>query len=223
MRKLAVLVLACVTSVASAQDGAPEAATVAGWARTFLSGVTTLDAHFQQDSWVRVQRRTTTTHGRLRIARPEHVRLDYDESHHVGVARGADYVWIEPGDGTWPTQYTRGTNDVVSAALSVLVSGMALDRDFTVTTCASTSASAPAGTTCVELLPRARPAAFERMRMYVRTADDVRGRPARVAIEQHDGTWNTFTFDALELNTSIDEALFSLDPPAGARPTPASR
>jgi outer membrane lipoprotein-sorting protein len=221
MRKLGVLALLLVTSGVSAQDA--DAATVAGWARTFLSGVTTLDAHFQQDSWVRVPGHTTTSHGRLRIARPEHVRLDYTESGDVGIANGADYLWLEPADGTWPAQYTRGTNDVVSTALSVLVSGASLDHDFAIGACASVSVTAPAGTSCVELRPRGAAAAFEHMRMYVQTEGETRGRPARVAIEQHDGTWNTFTFDALQVNATVDERAFSLEPPAGARPTPASR
>ena len=37
---------------------APDAGTVAGWAQSFLSDVTSIDARFQQDSWVAVQRPT---------------------------------------------------------------------------------------------------------------------------------------------------------------------
>jgi outer membrane lipoprotein-sorting protein len=97
-----------------------------------------------------------------------------------------------------------------------------LDRDFVIGACGVVSPSAPAGTSCIELRPRAAHAAFECVRMYVITAQDVRGRPARVAIEQHDGTWNTFTFRDLQVNPSIDASLFSVEPPAGMRPTPAS-
>ncbi len=203
---------------------APDPVTVAGWAQTFLSGVTSIDARFQQDSWVAVQRHTTTSHGRMRIARPAHVRLDYEgDAAPYAVANGADYLWIEPGDGTWPGQYTRGTSDVVTTVFGLLVGGAPLDHDFVIGACGVVSASAPSGTSCIELRPRAEHAAFERVRMYVLTAEDVRGRPARVAIEQHDGTWNTFTFRDLQVNPSIDATIFSVEPPAGMRPTPASR
>jgi outer membrane lipoprotein-sorting protein len=216
MRLLVVLALLSLPPAAHAQD----AAEVARWAQSFLSGVTSLDAEFQQDSWVRVQARTTTTHGRLRAGPPRQVRLDYTDGGPIIVARGDDFVWYQPGDGTWPGQATHGTNDAVSAAFGVLVAGAALDRDYAITGCASTSATAPTGTTCIELRPRGAHAPFERLRMYVRTEEDARGRPARIAVELHDGTWNTFTFRELHVNPSIGSDVFTFEPPAGTREMP---
>jgi outer membrane lipoprotein-sorting protein len=219
MRLLVLLAVISMSTTAHAQD----AATAASWAQTFLSGVTSLDAEFQQDSWVRVQAHTTTTHGRLRAGHPQRVRLDYHESGLIVVAHGDDFVWYQPGDGTWPGQYTRGTNDAVSAAFGVLVAGAALDHDYAVSTCGSVSATAPTGTTCIELRPRATQPPFERIRLYVLTAEDVRGRPARIAVELHDGTWNTFTFRELHVSPSIDASVFAFEPPAGTREMPTGR
>ncbi len=224
MRRLA-LALALVPTIFGSAPGAaqaPDAAAAAGWAETFLGTVTSLEARFQQDAWVPVHARTRTSYGRIRVARPGHVRMDYDAPANVGVANGSDFLWYEPGDGTWPGQYTRGTNDAVSAAFELLVGG-SLARDFASSACASTSATAPAGTVCVELRPRGAASAFERVRLYVLSAEGVRGQPARLAIEQHDGTWNTFTFRELRVNGTIDESVFAFEPPAGTRATPASR
>jgi outer membrane lipoprotein-sorting protein len=151
------------------------------------------------------------------------VRLDYDAGGPIIVADGDAYLWYQPGDATWPGQYARGTNDAVSAAFGVLSSGSTLDHDFVITACASVSATAPAGTTCIELRPRAAHAPFERMRMYVATTDDERGRPARISIELHDGTWNTFTFRELRANLSIDADAFTFEPPPGTREMPGAR
>ena len=111
----------------------------------------------------------------------------------------------------------------MSAAFGVLVAGSTLDRDYEISACGSVSATAPAGTTCIELRPRASLAPFERIRMYVLTAEDARGRPARIAVELHDGTWNTFTFRELHVNPSIDAAAFAFEPPAGTREMPTGR
>ena len=88
MRLVVVLALLSIAPSAHAQD----AATAARWAQAFLSGVTSLDAEFQQDSWVRVQARTTTTHGRLRAGQPQQVRLDYADAGPIIVAHGDDFV-----------------------------------------------------------------------------------------------------------------------------------
>ena len=94
MRPLVLAIaLSLIARIAIAQT--TDTATAAGWAQTFLSSVSSLDAHFQQDTWVRVQQHTTTSHGRLRIARPARVRLDYEgSSAPIGIANGADYLVI---------------------------------------------------------------------------------------------------------------------------------
>lgn len=200
-----------------ARAQSPDVATVAGWAQTFLSDVGSLDVRFQQDSWAPAQRRTTTSHGRLR-ARADHVRFDYDGNGLVVVANGDRFLYYQPGDASFPGQVTHGTSDAVSAAFSVLVGGAPLARDYEIAACASVSSTAPVGSTCIELRPRGAHASFELLRMYVLTAEEEsRGRPARLSVELHDGTWNTFTFDDMHVGASIGDDVFAFEPPAGTR------
>jgi outer membrane lipoprotein-sorting protein len=215
---IAIVTLLVLVAHAVAQD-ASDASTVASWAQRWLDGLTSLDASFQQDAWTAAYARTQTSRGRLRLARPGHVRLDYEGSpSRIALANGADYLFYEAGDDHWPGQVTRGTTDVVTRAFGLLVGTARIDERYVVGACAGASAMADAS--CIELRPRASGEPFTRLRLYVRSTDDRRGELQRLAMETPEGNWNTFTLRELHVNASVGDDVFSWQPPAGTRDTP---
>jgi outer membrane lipoprotein-sorting protein len=225
MRSLAWLVLVSIVLVAPRAQAQvdclhgdhPEthAECVASWVQTFYDRTTSVEADFQQFFWTRVYERTDTSRGRLRIARPGRIRFDYSEpSHKVVVGNGDAVVYYEPGDDGSAGQFYRATTDSASRALGFLTGTSRLDRDFTFALVESSTA--PSGTVCLELRPRAADPHYSRIRLYVTTSGDARGVVQRVGIEDPDGNWNTFAFSGFHFNREIEAGTFDYTPPSGA-------
>lgn len=196
--------------------GAPTAEQVAASVQDFYDHTTSVEADFQQFFWTRVYSRTTSSRGRLRIARPGRIRFDYTEpTGKVVVGNGDSFVYFEPGDDGTAGQYYRATTDVASRALGFLTGTSRLDRDFTFALHASTTG--PANTDCLELRPRAPDPHYTRIRLYVSRPAATRGVVMQVAIEDGDGNWNTFRFSGFHFNRELDAGTFDYTPPSGAR------
>lgn len=223
-RLVSVLALGLVALVAQprpaqAQDlaaGHDDAPTVASWVQTFYDRTTSVEADFQQFFWTRVYNRTATSRGRLRIARPGRIRFDYSEpSGKVVVGADGHFTYYEPGDGGGAGQYYTGESDSTSRALGFLMGTSRLDRDFRFALV--TSSTAPAGTVCLELRPRAADPHYRRVRLYVSARTETLGVVQRLSIEDPDGNWNTFAFSGFHFNREVEASTFAFTPPAGAR------
>jgi outer membrane lipoprotein carrier protein len=198
----------------TATSESASATCVAAWAQSFVDARTTIEARFQQYAWTRVYERTQTSRGTLRISRPGHIRFDYTQpSGQVLVSDGTTVTFYQPTEGG-AGQYYRGAWDSSSAALGFLTGTSRLQRDFTYTRITSTSG--PPHTICLELHPRTADPHYTRIRLYVSDQAASRGAVLRVAIEDHDGNWNTFAFSDLHFDRTFDASTFAYTPPAGA-------
>ena len=205
--------LAQAQELAAGHDDAP---TVASWVQTFYDRTTSVEADFQQFFWTRVYDRTATSRGRLRIARPGRIRFDYSEpSGKVVVGSEGHFTYYEPGEGGGAGQYYTGDTDATSRALGFLMGTSRLDRDFRFALV--TSSTAPAGTVCLELRPRAADPHYRRVRLYVSARTETLGVVQRLSIEDPDGNWNTFAFSGFHFNREVEAGTFDYTPPAGAR------
>ncbi|MFO0684672.1 MAG: outer membrane lipoprotein carrier protein LolA [Sandaracinus sp.] len=204
---------------AQAQDLAPghdDARTVASWVQSFYDSTTSVEADFQQFFWTRVYNRTDTSRGRLRISRPGRIRFDYSEpSGKVVVGSEGHFTYYEPGESGGAGQYYTGESDSTSRALGFLMGTSHLARDFRFELV--TSSTAPEGTVCLELRPRAPDPHYRRVRLYVMARTGSIGVVQRVAIEDPDGNWNTFAFSGFHFNREVAAGTFDYTPPAGAR------
>lgn len=219
MRSVWLVGVLLLASQASAQidSGSPSAADVSVWAQSFLDGATSLETAFDQSSWVRAYGTSRTSRGRLRVARPGRLRIDYDRPANIVVVNGdsiTNYEPFEPGEGA-VGQYDHFSSAALARELGFLTGTSRLDRDFT--SSIVTSTHAPEGTVCLELHPRAAGEAFTRLRLYVSTATETRGRVVQVAIEDPQGNWNTFRFRDMQVNADVAASVFDYTPPAGAR------
>lgn len=219
--------VACATAlvaprVSRAQDAVtPEV--VAARVQAFYAGTTTMRLEFQQDYWSDAYRRTTTSRGRLSIARPGRIRFDYaPPSGLIIVGDGDRFTSYEPGDHDGPGQFSTGESDAAALGLGFLTGSARLDPATYTFRFAAPDAT-PAPRTCaghcdvLVLTPRTPSPLYAEIRLHVSNAPGAEGVVHRVTIIDHERDWNAFTFLERDFSTPIPDSTFEFTPPPGAR------
>jgi outer membrane lipoprotein-sorting protein len=206
---------ASLPTIAAAQD-APAARELAEAVRSYHQARRTVQARFAQHFWHHVYRRTQTSRGRLAVQRPDQVRFDYDPpSSKIFVSRGEHWIMYEPVDGG-PGQYTRGSTATASStAISFLTGTVDLDR-YRCSTPAP-SATDPAGTFALQLVPLRADPRERRIVLHVDGAADAPRIVRRIRVEDADRNANRFDLDELSFDVALDPSTFRFTPPEGAR------
>lgn len=199
---------------------APAATTEAG---TVLADVLaryrslrSLRARFEQRYVHRLHQREERWRGRVALARPGRMRIDYDRPHgRVVVTDGTSLLAYDPEPA--PGQYWEQPSaaDALPLALGVLTGAAQLEREVDARLI-DASATGFVGAV-LELRPRVPVPLYERVLLYVDRGERRRGRVHRVLVVDAAGNTNRFDLRAQEENARVPPDVFAFRPPAAAR------
>lgn len=190
---------------------------VAARVQAFYEQTRTVQAGFQQHFWNRIYNRTQSSAGRVAIQRPGRIRFDYEQpSGKILVSNRDAWTMYEPGDDGGAGQFARGSSAAASQSAFGFLMGTA-DLGRYRRTLRPATASQPANTDALELVPRRPDPHYRRIIVYVDNQPATLGVVRRVSIEDPDGNWNRFDFLDLRFNRDLADGLFTFTPPRGAR------
>lgn len=213
---LGALVAASSMQVAAQSTTSPDAATVLAEVQARYGALRTLRARFEQRFVHRLHEREERWRGRLAIARPGRVRIDYERPRgRVVSSDGTTLIAYEPEPS--PGQYYEqpASEDVLPVALGVLAGTVNLETDVDARLL-DTAGTAFRGSV-IELRPRHAVPLYERVLLYVDRGAAQRGRVHRILIVDHAGNTNRFDLSRQEENARLPASSFSFRPPAAAR------
>ena len=172
----------------------------------YLAGVKTLSASFVQVVRDREGRITERATGSLVIARPDRFRWDYRDPYEQVIVADGQRLWLYDSDLQQVT--VRGLEEGLGSTPAMLLSGagrladsfasLAVDRDGDWTWC--------------RLKPLATTSDFE----SVSLALNARGELVTMELADKLGQTTRIDFANVERNVTVDEKLFSFEPPQGA-------
>lgn len=202
--------------VAAQSSPSPDAADVVAEVQARYGGMRAVRARFEQRFVHRLHDRTERWRGRLAIARPGRVRIDYDRPRgRVVVSDGARMISYEPEPA--PGQYweQEATDDALPVVLGLLTGSATLDAELDARLI-DTASTGFAGVV-LELRPRRAVPLYDRVLLYVDRSEAHRGRVHRIMIVDHAGNTNRFDLSRHEENARLPASYFSFRPPAAAR------
>lgn len=213
---LGALAAVCVGPAAAQVAPSPEAAAVLAEVQSRYGAMRSLRARFEQRFVHRLHQRDERWRGRIAIARPGRVRIDYDRPRgRVVVTDGLRLIAYDPEPA--PGQYwdQEANEDALPLVLALLGGGTTLETDFDARLI-DTSGSAFVGSV-LELRPRVAVPLYERVLLYVDRSEERRGRVHRILIVDAAGNTNRFDLRRQEENARVPASHFAFHPPAAAR------
>lgn len=171
----------------------------------FLRDVKSLKADFSQvvlDANGKQVKRST---GTLAIRRPDHFRWDYAKPDAETIVADGKKLWLYDVELQQVT--VKPLDKTLATSPAVLLSGSNdVDKNFTVT-----DQGEKDGLAWVELTPKVQDSDFDSVRLGFK-GEDV----AVMELKDNLGNTTRISFDRIQRNPAVDDAVFRFTPPAGA-------
>ena len=214
----AVVALAWVGSVASADAPAQSSRDVASAVQSFYDSVDTAQARFRQTYRNRLYQRTQRSTGLLRFDDSGRMRFDYDAPNaKVVVSNGRTLTAYEPGVAGEPGQYVKApvSEDGLHSGFAFLTGRARIGEDYRYRLLDAERYGWRGHV--LELRPKVADPQVRRILLFVDSRAPTYGVVHRVRIDDHDSNSNLFSLGSLRLNRGLAESTFHYAPPANAR------
>lgn len=207
-------VIAAVPSTGRSQEPTAESVVLAELRARYAS-LTAMRARFEQRFHHRLHARDERWRGRIALARPGRVRIDYDVPRgRVVASDGTTLVSYDPEPAPGHYYEQAVSEAAIPLALGLLL-GQGPPDEALVPRIVDASATGFAGTV-LELRPSEPVPQLERVWLYVDRRESARGRVHRILVIDHAGNTNRFDLTAQVENPRLPAATFGFRPPAAA-------
>lgn len=188
---------------------APEVKALVDRVQAFYEQTKDFSADFRQDYFYKASRRTTTSSGKVRYAKPAVMRWDYEKPSARHFVLAADRVYFLDPEAKLLTIASIATNNL-SASVTFLWGQGKLADEFSIV---QKPCEKCAGT-LLELTPLVADPRFKRIRLEV---DPKTASVMKSTVVDPDGSENAITFSNLVTNTGLTAESFKLVPPPGTQ------
>ncbi len=216
LMSLGALAVALSGPAAAQLSPSDDAARVVAEVQSRYGALRSLRARFEQRFSHRLHARDERWRGRIAVARPGMVRIDYDRPRGRVVATdGARLIAYEPDPA--PGQYWEqaASEDALPLVLTLLGGGATIDAAFDARLIDTTGTSFVGSV--LELRPRIAVPLYERVLLYVDRSEARRGLVHRIMIVDAAGNTNRFDLRRQEENVRLPASHFAFQPPPAAR------